>query len=257
MKKLIVAGVMLAGAVNVMGAMGNDDLEVSVGAGAISKRSIYKTKDKYEGNPLIPLNVSYGDFYLSLMETEAGYTFYNEDGLKLSLIGKAHLGYDSSDLEREYRAMDDRDMDFHLGLKSVYSYENYELISFITGDISGESDGKTAGVQGRAKYQIVEGKLVFTPTIGATYADSGYVDYFYGVKGSEAREGNINNGEEYRGAGSMIYTFNSALTYIYDESVSFSLIGGANLYDSKVANSPIVEKRYEYYGGGSFTYKFR
>ncbi len=256
MKKLVAAGVMLA-AVNAVSAAEGKDLEVSVGAGALSKRSIYKTEDKYDENPLIPLNVKYGDFYLSLMETEVGYTFYNEDGLRLSLIGKAHLGYDSSDLESEYRAMDDRDMDFHLGLKSVYSHKNYELISFITGDVSGKSDGKIAGVQGRAHYQVIQGKLVFSPSIGATYADSGYIDYFYGVKGSEAIEGNINNGEEYRGAGSMIYSFNSALTYIYDESLSFSLLGGANLYDSKVENAPIVDKRYEYFGGGSFSYKFK
>lgn len=187
---------------------------------------------------------------------ETGYHIFREGGFTLSIIGRAHTGYDSDDLKREYRHMDNRSIDFHSGLKGSYVYENMEFNSFITSDIPGESDGKTLGLEAKIHKQIIPGKVILTPSAGITYVDSHYTDYFYGIKGNEAAKiDSIDS--EYRGAGSVIYNVGGSLTYIYDANLSLSLIGGVDFYDSKIKNSPIVEKDTAYYLGGIFSYRFR
>ena len=255
MKKLIL-GMGLLAATTTMAQEGYNDYSLSAGLGVVTTRSVYKTKDKHEVLPLVPVNFRYNDFYINGADTELGYQLFSEDGMTLSLIGKFHLGYDSDDLEREYRAMDDRDYDFHIGLRSSYTYDNLEFTSFITQDISGESDGKTLGLEGKAHFHLIPEKVIFTPAVGMTYMDSSFVDYFYGIKGSEADKIDSVKGE-YRGAGSMVYHLKGNLSYIYDENLTFTWINGMNFYDSKIERSPIVDKDWGYYTGGTFTYKFR
>lgn len=255
MKKLILGLGLLAATTVTMAEETYNDYTFSAGLGAITTRSIYKTKDKHEVFPMIPINFRYNKFYIEGSKTEMGYQLYSEDGMTLNLIGKLNLGYDSDDLKREYRVMDDRDYDFHVGLKSIYTYEKYEFTSFITQDISGESDGKTIGIEGRMTEQLVPGKIMIQPAIGATYMDHHYVDYFYGVKGSEASK--IDGVERYGGAGTMVYSFKADVIYIYDEDLTFAWVNGINVFGSKIENSPIVDKKYGYYTGGTFIYKFK
>jgi|GEM_PF-2295621 len=256
MKKLIIGMGLLAATSAMAVEEYNNDWSLSAGLGAITGRTVYKTKDTHEVFPLIPVNFRYNNFYVDGAETELGYHMFQEDGMTFSVIGKFNLGYDSDDLDREYRAMDDREYDFHLGVKSSYAYQNLEFVSFLTQDVSGESDGKTIGVEGKAHFHLIPDKIILTPAVGMTYADSSFVDYFYGIKGSEAEK--INNVDgEYRGAGSMIYNLKANLTYIYDEDLTFAWINGLSFYDSKIERSPIVDKNYSYYTGGSFIYKFR
>ncbi len=230
------------------------DVSFSLGAGAVRQRSIYESKDKYETLPLAVVNLRYNNFYVDF--DEVGYDFYKEDGMKLSLIGKVHLGYDSDDLKAEFDSMDDRAPDFHLGLKTTYDYEIYKFTTFATADVSGRSDGKLFGFEGRAKYTLIDEKLYFIPSIGASYGDKHFVDYFYGVKGVEAVDGGINDGQEYRGAGEMIYGIKGIISYIYDSDLSFQWINGVNFYGGNINNSPIVDKDYSVYTGVTITYKF-
>lgn len=255
MKKLIL-GIGLLAATTTMAQEGYNDYSLSAGLGVLTTRSVYKTRDKYEVLPLIPVNFRYNDFYIDAMEPELGYHLFSEDGMTLSLIGKFHLGYDSDDLKKEYRAMDDRDFDFHIGLRSSYTYDNFEFTSFITQDVSGESDGKTLGMEGKVNFHLIPDKLTFTPAVGMTYMDSSFVDYFYGIKGSEADKINSVKGE-YRGAGSVVYHLKGNLAYTYDENLTFAWINGVNFYDSKIERSPIVDKDWGYYTGGTFVYKFK
>ncbi len=229
-------------------------MTLSVGAGAITQNSIYETEDKYETFPVAAVNLRYNDFYINY--DEIGYDLYNEDGMKLSLIGKVHLGYDSDDLKDEYDAMEDRDFDFHLGIKTTYNYNIYKFVTFATGDVSGESDGKSFGFEGSARYTIANRNLYFIPSVGITYVDGNFVDYFYGVKGSEALAGGINGGQEYRGAGDVIYGIKGTFSYIYNRDLSFQWINGVKLYGGNINNSPIVRKDYSVYTGLIVTYKF-
>ena len=255
MKKLII-GVGLLAATTAMAEERYNDFTLSAGLGVIAGRSVYKTRDTHDILPLIPLDLRYNDFYIEGEETELGYHLFQEEGMTLSLIGKFHLGYNSDDLKREYRAMGDREADFHLGLRSTYTYDNYEFTSFITQDLSGESEGKTLGMEGKVHFHLVPDKVILSPAVGMTYMDSHFVDYFYGVKGREADRIDSIEGE-YRGAGSMVYNLKADLTYIYNEDLTFTWINGINLYDSKIERSPIVDKNYGYYTGGTFVYKFK
>ncbi len=234
-----------------------NDMAFSIGLGVEAENSLYKTDDDYQLIPLIPINFRYNNFFIDTTDQkqELGYQLFSEDGMTLSLIGKFHMGYDSSDLEKKYQVMDDREYDFHIGLQSTYEYQNFEFISFITQDISGESDGKTLGMEGKVHLDLVPNKLIFTPSAGMMYVDSQFADYFYGIKGSEADK--ISGVDKYNGAGSMIYNIRGNFTYIYDENLTFTWINGVNFYDSKIKNSPIVDKGQEYYTGGMFIYKFR
>jgi len=229
-------------------------ITLSVGAGAITQNSIYQSEDKYETFSVPAVNLRYDNFYINY--DEIGYDLYNQDGMKLGLIGKIHLGYDSDDLKDEYEAMEDRDFDFHLGLKTTYNYENFKFVTFATGDISGKSDGKTLGFEGSSRYMLINRRLYFIPAAGITYVDGNYVDYFYGVKGSEAVSGGINGGSEYRGAGDLIYGLKGTFSFIYSKDLSFQWINGVKLYGGNINNSPIVRKDYSVYTGLVVTYRF-
>lgn len=230
------------------------DMLFSLGAGAITQNSIYQSKDKYETFPVAAVNLRYDNFYINY--DEIGYDLYKEEGMKLGLMGKVHIGYDSEDLKDEYSAMEDRDFDFHLGMKTTYDYDIYKFVTFVTGDVSGESDGKSLGFEGSARYTLIDRKLYFIPAAGVTYVDGNYVDYFYGVKGSEAASGGINGGEEYRGAGDVIYGLKGTFSYIYNKDLSFQWVNGIKLYGGDISNSPIVRKDYSVYTGLFVTYKF-
>ncbi|WP_319370639.1 MipA/OmpV family protein [uncultured Ilyobacter sp.] len=229
-------------------------ISLSVGAGVITRNGIYQSEDKYKTFPVAAVNLKYDNFYINY--DEIGYDFYSEDGMKLGVIGKVHLGYDSEDLKDEYDSMEDRDFDFHLGLKTTYNYDIYKFVTFATGDVSGESDGKSLGFEGSARYTMIDGKLYFIPAAGVTYVDGDFVDYFYGVKGSEAVAGGINDGLEYRGAGDVIYGLKGTFNYIYNKDLSFQWINGVKLYGGNINNSPIVRKDYSVYTGLVISYRF-
>ncbi|WP_320046415.1 MipA/OmpV family protein [uncultured Ilyobacter sp.] len=229
-------------------------MTLSVGAGAITQNSIYQSEDKYETFPVAAVNLRYDNFYINY--DEIGYDLYSEDGMKLGLIGKVHLGYDSDDLKDEYEAMEDREYDFHLGLKTTYNYDIYKFVTFATGDISGRSDGKSLGFEGSARYTLIDRRLYFIPAAGVTYVDEDFVDYFYGVKESEAVSGGINGGSEYRGAGDVIYGLKGSFSYIYNSDLSFQWINGVKLYGGHINDSSIVRKDYSFYTGLIVTYRF-
>lgn len=255
MKSKMILGVLIGVFISNMAlASKKKDLSFSLGIGGVEVKSLYKTEEKYEEMPIVSVNLRYDNFYIDY--DEVGYDFFNEDNMKLSLIGKAYRGYDSGDLEDEFDAMDDRDMDFHLGLRSSYSYNRYKFTTFATTDISGNSDGKTVGFEGSARFTLLDRKLYFSPAIGAVYTDKHFVDYFYGVTGSEAAEGGINNGKEYRGTGEITYGIKGILSYIYNSDISFQWVNGVNYYGGNINNSPIVERDYSLYTGLIFTYKF-
>jgi outer membrane protein len=247
----LLMGILLS---NITLAEEKNNTSFSLGVGGIKLESLYKTEDKYDNIPLVFVNVRYNNFYMNY--DEVGYDIFNEDNSKLSLIGKVYRGYDSSDLEDEFSAMDDRDMDFHLGLKTSYVHDIYKFITYGTVDVSDNSNGKILGFEGSARLTILDRKLYFTPAIGAVYADKHFVNYFYGVTESEAVEGGINNGNEYSGEAEMTYGVKGILSYIYNSDISLQWINGVNFYGSNINKSPIVERDYSLYTGLMVTYKF-
>lgn len=115
-------------------------------------------------------------------------------------------------------------------------------------DLGDASRGGTASLRLSRGFRIGDG-FWLTPSIGAAWLDSDRVDYYYGVKQTEA----LLSRPAYTGRDTL--NFNAGLVGFYRLPRSWSLLGGvfATRYGSGIAHSPIVEHRWSpmaYFGAG-------
>lgn len=95
---------------------------VDLGLGVFYRNSIYKEKDSNEVLPLPVVGVRYKNFYYEA-PVELGYRFYDTEDLTLTAYGRYNLftGYKPKDMVEEFRDMDKRKDDLHLGIRGKYN----------------------------------------------------------------------------------------------------------------------------------------
>jgi MipA family protein len=98
----------------------------------------------------------------------------------------ASEGYEAGD--SPYLAgMDERKDGFWLGGVALWRTDLLNVSAELLGDASGHSKGSQFKLQLDRRFQ--SGAFDFTPRVAAKWLDDKYVDYYYGVRGSEARAG--------------------------------------------------------------------
>lgn len=98
----------------------------------------------------------------------------------------ADNGYESGD--SPYLAgMDERKDGFWLGGAALWRTDLVNVSAELLGDASGNSKGRQFKLQLDRRFQ--SGSFDFTPRLAAKWQDDKYVDYYYGVRASEARAG--------------------------------------------------------------------
>ncbi len=127
MKKIVILLVMLVGLglFSSFTVFGNDEKEnnVNLGLGVFYRNSLYKQDDDNEVLPVPFIGIQYKDFYYEA-PIELGYHFYKTENLTLTAYGRYNLytGYKPEDLIDEFKDMEKRKDDIHLGLRERYNF---------------------------------------------------------------------------------------------------------------------------------------
>ena len=101
---------------------------------------------------------------------------------------------------------------------------------------SGKSKGQKIKLQVDRRFQ--QGAFDFTPRLAAHWADSKYVDYYYGVKSSEARP----QRRSYQGDDSVNMELGLSVGYAIAPRQSMFVDISTTHYGSSIKNSPLVDR---------------
>ena len=255
MKKFLLAGLLLT---TVIFSENNKTNNIDIGLGVFYRNNVYKEKDNDSILPVPFIGMRIRDFYFEA-PLEIGYHFYNSENLTLTAYGRYNLytGYKPDDMEDEFKDMDKRNDDLHLGLRGKYNFGMWrtELISHISGDVSGKSNGTAARVELNQPLFLGE-RVIVQPYIGIEYMNENYSDYYFGIKDSEAEKG-INNGKSYK-AGNT-YNLEGGVRSIVTINRNFKglISAGYVRYGNEVADSPLVKDRDVYTLGLGVVYSFK
>ena len=255
MKKFLLAGLLLT---TVIFSENNKTNNIDIGLGVFYRNNVYKEKDNDAILPVPFIGTRIKDFYFEA-PLELGYHFYRSENLVLTAYGRYNLytGYRPKDMVDEFKDMDKRNDDLHLGLRGKYNFGMWrtELISHISGDVSGKSNGTAARVELNQPLFLGE-RVIVQPYIGIEYMNENYSDYYFGIKDSEAEKG-INNGKSYK-AGNT-YNLEGGVRSIVTINRNFKglISAGYVRYGNEVADSPLVKDRDVYTLGLGVVYSFK
>ncbi|HEX8609830.1 MAG TPA: MipA/OmpV family protein [Telluria sp.] len=118
-------------------------------------------------------------------------------------------------------------------------------------DVSGNSKGALFNVAVEKNWRAGE-HVMLTPRIGATWADKKYVDYYYGVRASEARAGR----PAYTGKSGVNAEVGLRATYLFNAHQSMFLDLGVSRLAKPIKDSPLVDRSTENRVGLGYLYRF-
>ncbi|WP_353572467.1 MipA/OmpV family protein [Candidatus Albibeggiatoa sp. nov. BB20] len=203
-----------------------------VGAIALWNTEVYQgTGSEARLLPALYLKSSRWEFNFK----ELKYSLIDTKQFKLSPILSLDMnGYDADD-SPVLTGMEDRDFSVGLGLAAKVKLGLFDVNASIQQDISNNSDGLLADLSLGMTRPITR-QLIAGFKVGATYQDSDYSNYYYGVLPSEARDS--------RPAYELDNTINPyvQVNAIYRLNKVWSL-NSAIIYtqlDSEIEDSPIV-----------------
>jgi outer membrane protein len=170
--------------------------------------------------------------------------------VKYRLIGRFGFdGYKAKDSDY-LRGMDRRKESLWVGGAAIWDTGMGELSLEVTGDAMGNSKGRMVAVEYEKRFDF--GDLAVTPRLGVRNVDRKYVDYYFGVKPTEAITGRpVYLGRSTTQAeGGMRFTYATSRNEMLFLDVSGRLLGKA------VEDSPLVERRYQASMFAGWLYRF-
>ena len=208
---------------------------ITVGAGVLWRDKVY---DDYEDSDKIqpfPLILFEGDRFF-VRASNLGWKFVRGSEWEVAAIAEFEGdGYDESSSDT-LDGMDDRDPYFGVGGQVTWQPSKWGFTLKGTTDVASESDGTQ--IAGNVHWTTKDGAILWRFSGGGTWMSEDYVDYYYGVKSSEAIPGvrpRFSPDEEmsYDLAGLMIYQQNDS---------PWLLATGAKytMYGDEVDDSPIT-----------------
>lgn len=218
-------------------AWANEPAPKVLGVGGIMSTSPYVGV----GTTTMPIPIvmwEYKGFYIRGLE--AGYTFYKKDNLELSVVTAARMmGYHSSDSD-DLSGMEDRESSLDSGLRVELAlpFKGLALNACIMSDVLSRNDGREASID--MEQSFGSKYLRIKTAAGVKAQSSGLADYYYGVRGEEARAGR----PEYR-TGHAVNPF-AGVTLMTGISKQWLIFSRAHVefFDTAIRRSPIVEERY-------------
>lgn len=225
--------------------------KLSLGAGSYIQSQPYKgAKNIVLPSPVIFYND--GLFYARWSRFGAYFLGKKNDdyswGLSATIQPRTY-GYKASDSSK-LTGMDTRKNSLEAGLAYALKLDNFyfEVTAFT--DMLNRSNAWI--YEAEAGYEFNFGKFMFFPTISAIYQSSDFVNYYYGVKQSEANANRI----YYNPSGGMQYEIQAYFKYAITKKISTLLNFKAAKLPSQATNSPIVDDDYIYSGLISLIYTF-
>ena len=156
----------------------------ALGIGAVVVDKPYRDFDR-EVLPL-PL-VSYESKWISATVPTFDVKLYSTEALSFRLRARwSGDGYEAKD-SPVLSGMDERKSSLWAGGAVTWKSDFANLSGEVLADAMGNSKGMRAKLQ--IDRRLAAGKFGFTPRLAAEWVDDKYVDYYYGVRRSEARVG--------------------------------------------------------------------
>jgi outer membrane protein len=225
---------------------GKDDPEGSswgLGLGVVSGQKAYKGTDRE--TRALPM-LSYENQYVKLsgpnLELKLpGLELSDSQRLNFGVVTKLFGGggYEASD-SPALAGMAERKSSVWAGAKMEWENDVADVNLELLGDASGKSKGQRV-VLGLERKWMLSPKLMLVPRVGVEWVDKKYVDYYYGVRASEATWGRA----AYSGKATVNPEISLTGIYRFDKQQSLMLNVGVKSLGKEIKNSPIVGRSTE------------
>jgi outer membrane protein len=234
-------GVPSAWAVEEGGALGgaadtDEGQHWGLGLGVGTERSPYKGISNR--TVVLPL-VNYENRYVRLFGNVVDAKLPSIGNFDFSLRAKVALGegYKASD-SVFLAGMDKRTGGVDLGVASAWRNPVAKLTFEWLTDVTGHSKGQSVKLGAEHSFSF-DRRFEITPHVGVNWLDKKYVDYYYGVKASEATAGR----PSYVGRATTDLEAGVRFGYAYDQHSRLFLDVGATQHGAGITDSPIVGKK--------------
>lgn len=219
----------------------------SLGIGATSRQKVYRDIDR--DNIALPL-VNYENKWVSVSVPKIDLKLYSTDSMLFRLRAR-YSGEDYKNDDSPFLAgMDERKGSAWVG--GAFSWKNdvANVSAELLGDAMGNSKGTRASIQVDRRFGF--GSIGLTPRVGAEWYDRKYVDYYYGVKASEATASR----STYQGDSTTALAAGLRLDYSPSRTHMMFVDIGATRFSSAVTDSPIVDKATQTSFSLGYLYRF-
>ena len=217
----------------------DDGTSWALGLGVISEQEPYTDIDR-ENTPVPLLEVE--NRYIHLFGPQIEFKLPSVDindsqELNFGIVAEYDgSGYEEGDADI-LDGMSDRDGGLWAGAKMEWESELFEVSVEWLADASGDSNGHRFDLGLERTWQFGE-HVMLTPRLGATWHDEKTIDYYYGVRDSEARAGRPayagESATNIEAGVSGVYQFNSHHSVLMDVEVT-------SLAD-EIKDSPLVDR---------------
>jgi outer membrane protein len=225
------------------------ELSNSVGVGLFYSQSIYNGAS----NTFLPIpvvHVDYDGFFFH--GYQAGYSFIKQNNAKVSLLIKPNLtNYSGSDSDA-LAGMEGRKISLNAGLQASYRYKLIKVSAAAVHDVTDRTNGSEVSGTLAAGLPLLDNRLLLTSLVSLSYQDSRVVNYYYGVKDSEATSGR----SAYTPGGALNWTAGVAGKYAFAEHWKATLGYYLRHFGSAITDSPIVDRSYSSIGILGVSYVF-
>ena len=225
--------------------------KVTIGAGAYMQTQPYKDVDAI----ITPSPVIFFDNSLFYVRwTRAGIYFLGDKqesfAWGFSLTAQPRINqYEASDSEY-LRGMENKKSSIEAGLAFSASKEKAFIEIMALSDALARHD--TWILKTEIGYEFALSNFTFYPSFIMTYQSSAFMDYYYGVKPSEATPFR----EEYKADYGMQYGVQTYIKYPLTQNLASLVNLKADKLPSEATNSPIVADDYIFSGLVSLIYTF-
>jgi outer membrane protein len=225
------------------------DSRWSLGLGAVAIQKAYRDVDS--DNMVIPF-VNYENKWVSLSGAKLDIKLHSEQSLSFRIRGRyvGSEGYESSD-SPFLVGMDERKSSFWAGGAVIWKNDIANVSAELLADVSGNSKGSRFKLQVDRRFGV--GKFGVTPRLGMEWYDSRYVNYYYGVKASDARIGRT----IYQGDSSSGIEAGMRVDYSPARQHNMFLDFSITQFGNAIKGSPLVEKSNQSTMSIGYIYRFR
>ncbi|TCW09957.1 outer membrane protein [Raoultella sp. BIGb0138] len=213
-----------------------------LGLGVVNLQKPYTGVDRDTSVlPLLHIENRYVRFFGTTLEAKLpGLQFSATNRINVRLLARWEgAGYEADD-SWALEGMAKRKSGLWAGAKVEWQTSLANISADWTHDVAGNSDGQRFSLNLERSWQPGE-RFTLTPRIGALWHDNRYVDYYYGVRADEVRNGR----PAYRGESGINTEVGLLGVYRFNERHSLMFDIRARHLAAAVTDSPLVDRSTE------------
>lgn len=214
-------------------AANNADYQWGLGVGVAADRAPYRNfNDKVQGLPLVYFENQWVNVFGPSLDVKLPSAGPVSFALRARFLGGGYKAGDSPYLS----GMDKRSASVGAGIAATWRNDLVNVSGEWLEDASGKSKGRKIKLEVDRRFQWQAFDV--TPHLAAHWADSKYVNYYYGVKSSES----LPQRPTYRGDASVNMELGLTVGYALAPRQSVILDIHTTHYGKGIKNSPLVDR---------------